>query len=202
MFGNAAAVRFLDKLDDVEPPRHALSWAINGPLNKKVFNFIVEQPVNKVPNIINLGVGATTLAATPPVEPFSPYASTYSGNHSGMGHHLPIEVAAPQCPKNDESKFIDMFNGFNGKSVILLDQVHRVNEELKSSPFLMKNYCVYHRKSLKGIKQFLLTVISPTITSRPLGGAQIKATLMIPLRDDPLYIRLTNEDTSDSFLKW
>ena len=35
----------------------------------------------------------------------------------------------------------------------------------------------------------------PTITSRPLGGAQIKATLMIPLRDDPLYIRLTNEDT-------
>ena len=47
-----------------------------------------------------------------------------------------IEVAAPQCPKNDESKFGDMFNGFNGKSVILLDQVHRrVNEELKSSPF-------------------------------------------------------------------
>jgi acetylornithine/succinyldiaminopimelate/putrescine aminotransferase len=201
VFGPATAIAFRPAFHDVQLSRHSLSMGINVCIQKErdvLLDFFKEQDFKYLPAIINVGYGASTLAATPTGEPFLPWHYTLSGQDTGMGPHAPLRFNSFQVSKDTM-----MTNAMTFASGNILDKY--------------RNFCECAAKGMseypdifavKDISEEVVTLLSnavesdksllPTLNARLINEEEVKMTLYMPIKiGSTAYVRLTNEDTPE-----
>jgi acetylornithine/succinyldiaminopimelate/putrescine aminotransferase len=202
VFGPATAVQFVESLDAVSLSQHSLSMGINIDIasdggRHALREFLQSKDFKYLPCIINIGFGASTLAATPTGEAFLPWQFTLSGQDSGMGPHSPLRYCSFQVsPSSMDSNAAKHGDGTLGS---ICDTAVR---GMKAHPTVFMEGSSLSSAQMKTIMLSNAAVsdrsLQPTLNARLTDdtGENVKVTLYMPMKiDEATYIRLSREDT-------